>query len=79
VNVELIRKRLKAGFRPFALVTSTGDKHPVPRPGFMLLTQRTVVVAYQQGYATILDPLHVVGIEDIPTTRNGRPKRRSRR
>src|SRR3974390_1071269 len=55
VNVELIGKRLKAGFRPFALVTSSGDKHPVPRPGFMLLTHRTVVVADQQGYATILD------------------------
>jgi len=79
VNVELIRARLKERFRPFALVMSGGNKYPVPHPEFMLLTQRTVVVADLRGYTVYLDPLHVVGIEDIPTSRNGRSKRRSKR
>jgi len=79
VNVELIRARLKEGFRPFALVMSSGHKYPVPHPEFVLLTPRTVVVADLRGYTVNLDPLHVVGIEDIPATRNGKAKRRAKR
>ena len=37
---------------------------------------RTVVVADQHGYAVVLDPLHIVGLEDIPTRKNGHRKRR---
>ena len=79
MNVEHIRARLRNGFRPFAVITSSGNKYPVPQPEFILLTPRTVVVADRRGYAVVLDPLHVVGIEDIPTTRNGRPKSRTKR
>jgi hypothetical protein len=79
VNVELIRARLKEGFRPFALVMSSGNKYPVHHPEFIFLTQRTVIVADRRGYTINLDPLHVVGIEDIPAARNGRSKRRSNR
>ena len=76
MNVEHIRTRLKDGFRPFAVVTSSGGKYPVPHPEFILLTPRTVVVADQNGYAVVLDPLHIVGLEDIPTRKNGHRKRR---
>jgi hypothetical protein len=48
----------------------------VAHPEFVLLTPVTVVVADQRGYAVVLDPLHVVGLEDIPPARNGRAKRR---
>ena len=79
VNVAHIRARLREGFRPFAIVTSSGNKYPVPHPEFIFLTQRTVIVADQRGYTVNLDPLHVVGIEDIPVHRNGRSRRRSKR
>jgi len=79
MNVERIRARLKGGFRPFAVVTSSGDKFPVPHPEFILLTQRTVVVATSDGYAAVLDPLHVAGLQDIPGRRDGRARRARRR
>lgn len=78
MNVDLIRRRLTGGFRPFALVTSSGDRYPVPHPEFLFLTRRTVVVADEDGWTTNLDPLHVVAIEEItpkPGKGNGRSKR----
>lgn len=78
MNVDLIRRRLTHGFRPFALITSSGDRYPVPHPEFVLLTRRTVVVADDDGLTTNLDPLHVLAIEDLPpearkgTRRSGR-------
>ena len=53
----------------------SGNKYPVPHPEFVLLTQRTVVVADRHGYTINLDPLHVVGIEDMPISKNGRSRR----
>ena len=69
MNVERIRARLKGGFRPFAVVTSSGDKFPVPHPEFIMLTSRTVVVATSDGYAVagrgrhleILEGLAIIG------------------
>ena len=78
MNVELIRARLKNGFRPFAIVTSSGSKYPVPHPEFLMVTPRTVVVADSKGYTAVLDPLHVVGLEDIPARPNGRGRRRAK-
>ncbi len=79
MNVELIRSRLKEGFRPFAIVMSSGNKYPVPHPEFVLLTPRKIVVADERGYTTDLDPLHITGLEDLPRARNGRSTRRTRR
>jgi len=79
MNVELIRARFKEGFKPFAIVTSSGNMYPVPHPEFIYMTQRTVMVADQQGYTTNLDPLHIVGLEDPPRKRNGRARRARRR
>jgi hypothetical protein len=63
-------------FRPFAVVTSSGNKYPVPHPDFILLHERTVVVVNQRGGAVVLDPLRVVGLEDVPARKNGHRKRR---
>ena len=79
VIVEHIRSRLQGGFRPFAVVTSSGHKFPVPHPDFVFITPRTVVVADEDGYTVNLDPLHIVGLEDIPMRRNGGQKPRRRR
>ena len=79
MNVELIRGRLGEGFSPFSVVTSSGHRYPVPHPDFIFLTQRTVIVADRRGYTVSLDPLHVVGLEDLPFRRNGRSKHRAKR
>ena len=75
MNVEHIRSRLQGQFRPFAVVTSSGHKFPVPHSDFIFLTARTVVIADERGYRVNLDPLHIVGLEDIsvptPSTNNG--------
>ncbi len=78
MNVEFIRSRLKEGFKPFTLVMSSGNKYPVPHPEFILVTPRQVIVADQRGYAVHLDPLHIVGVEDLPARRNGRQKKRAK-
>ena len=79
MNVELIRARLKEGFHPFALVVSSGNKYPVPHPEFVLLTQRTVVVADDRGLTVNVAPPHVVALEDLPAPPAAKPKRSSRR
>ena len=79
MNVEHIRSRLTGGFRPFAVVTASGSKYAVPHPEFIFVTPRTVVVADEQGYTTLLDPLHIVGLEDIPARKNGRTPRARKR
>ena len=75
MNVETIGTRVK-DFRPFTLVTSSGNKYPVPHPDFIFFTARTVVVADKRGDAVILDPLHIVGLEDLRARKNGHRKRR---
>ena len=78
MNVEHIRRRLSGGFRPFALVTSSGDKFVVPHLEFIMLRQRTVVVMDGDGYAAVLDPLHIVALQDVLEVKNGRQKPRHR-
>jgi hypothetical protein len=79
MNVEQIRVRMRESFRPFSVVTSSGNKYAVPHPDFILITDRTVVVVDRNGYAANLDPLHIVAVEDIPTHSNGSRKRRGKR
>ena len=72
MNVENIRTRLnESPFRPFAVVTSSGHKYPVPHADFVFLTPRVVVVADKRGYTTGVDPLHVVALEDLPGRNKG--------
>lgn len=78
MNLESVRERVKE-FRPFTLVTSSGNKYPVPHPDFIFFTTRTVVVATQRGDAAIIDPLQIVGLEDIRARKNGRHKRKPTR
>ena len=77
MNVRHIKKRLSA-FRPFYVVTSSGDKYPVPHPEFVLVAEHTVVVADTSGYVVNLDPLHIVALEDLPRSKNGRGRQARR-
>jgi len=76
MNVETIRARIRESFRPFTVVTSSGNKYPVPHQDFILITERTIVVVDRNGYAVVLDPLHIVGLEDMRVRGNGSRKRR---
>ena len=78
MNVERIRLRLKGGFKPFCVVTSSGDKYPVPHPEFIFLTQRVVIIADRRGYTVNLDPLHIVALQEI-TGRGSNNRRRAKR
>lgn len=62
--IDDIRKRLEGGFVPFKIRTSDGCEFKVPHREFIYLTQRRVVVADKNGLVNVLDPLHIVSIEE---------------
>jgi len=64
VNVDGIRKRLEGKFVPFKIRTSDGWEIKVPHRKFIFLTERRVVIADKKGYVNVLDPLHIVSIEE---------------
>jgi hypothetical protein len=70
VSVDDLRKRLEGKFVPFKLRTSDGWEIKVPHREFIFLTSRRVVVADRKGYVNVIDPLHIVSIEEaraLPT------------
>ena len=70
MTVEAIRKRLTGGFLPFTLRTSDGERFRVPHKEFVFVTAKRVVVADKRGLVNVLDPLHIVSIEEaksLPT------------
>jgi hypothetical protein len=70
MNLEQIRRRVQDGFRPFIIRTSDGKEFPVPHKEFILVTKRSVVVADQEGFVDILDPLHISSLQEpgpLPT------------
>ena len=79
VNIQHIRARLRESFRPFAVVMSSGNKYPVLHPDFIFVTDRVVIVADQRGYTANLDPLRIVGLEDMPGRGNGGRRPRQKR
>lgn len=70
MSVDDIRKRLEGGLVPFKIRTSDGCEFKAPHREFVLVTARRVVVADRKGYVNVLDPLHIVSIEEsraLPT------------
>ena|SRR5262245_61648121 len=59
MSLEDIRKRLANRFRPLVIRTSDGREFPVPHREFVFLIKRSVIVADEEGYVDILDPLHI--------------------
>jgi hypothetical protein len=71
VSVDDLRKRLEGKFVPFKIRTSDGWEIKVPYREFIFLTPRRVVVADRKGYVNVLDPLHIVSLEEakaLPTS-----------
>jgi hypothetical protein len=70
VNIQDIKRRITGGFVPFTIRTSDGEKFPVPHKEFIYVTDKRVVVSSREGYIAVLDPLHIVCIEEereLPT------------
>jgi len=71
MNLEEIRKKITNGFHPFVIRTSDGREFPVPHKEFVMITKRSVVVADQEGFVDILDPLHIASVREtgnLPTS-----------
>lgn len=64
MTIKDIQERLRGRFVPFSLRTPDGEKFAVPHREFIYLTERRIVIATRDGYVNVLDPLHVVSIEE---------------
>ena len=64
MNLEDIRRRVQNGFRPFVIRTSDGREFRVPHKEFIFLTKRSVIVADDEGFVDILDPLHISSMHE---------------
>jgi hypothetical protein len=64
MSIENIQKRLVGAFVPFVVRTSDGEKFPVPHREFIFVTQKRVVISDAKGYVNVLDPIHIVSIEE---------------
>jgi hypothetical protein len=64
MTMQDVRQRLQGGFIPFKIRTADGCELPVPHREFLFVTDRRVVVATAEGYVNVLDPLHIVSLEE---------------
>jgi hypothetical protein len=70
MSLDDIRKRLSNGFKPFVIRTSDGREFPVPHKEFIMVTRRSVIIADEEGFVDILDPLHIASVREagnLPT------------
>lgn len=64
MTIRDIQERLTGAFVPFKLRTADGAELLVPHREFIFLTSKRVGVANVEGYVNVLDPLHIVSIEE---------------
>lgn len=70
MSLDDIRKRLSNGFKPLVIRTSDGREFPVPHKEFIMVTRRSVIIADEEGFVDILDPLHIASVREagnLPT------------
>jgi len=74
MNLNLLIKRLRGGFRPFVLHVTDGRSFNVPYPEFIAVGRLAVVVVDRQGDPVYVDPLRIVSIDEKrkPSAKNGR-------
>jgi hypothetical protein len=65
VNLDIIRKRIRNGFEPFALETAHGRRFEVPHPEFIAVGRNVVAVLDRRDYSIKIDALHIISIDDI--------------
>jgi len=64
MNIADIRSRLKGGFTPFTIRTSDGVTFRVPHREYIFVTPKRVVVADRRRFVNLLDPMHIVSLEE---------------
>ncbi len=64
MTTQDIRERLKGAFVPFTIRTSDGERFRVPHREFIFVTEKRIAIATAEGYLNVLDPLHIVSIEE---------------
>jgi hypothetical protein len=68
LSLQQLRERLANGFRPFALRLTDGRRFDVPHRDFIALGKGVVVVIVvvidQQDISHLIDPLHIVSLEE---------------
>lgn len=75
LNLDAIRNRLRAGFRPFTLHLTDGRSFAVPHPEFIALSKDYVFVVGEDGVGDIVDPLHIVSLKEGIVNGKTRKKR----
>ena len=63
MNLDPIRNRLRAEFKPFTLHLTDGRKIPVPHPDFIAVGRGIVVVVDENDVDQVVDGLHIVSVE----------------
>ncbi len=64
LNLDPIRNRLNADFKPFTLHLTDGRKIPVPHRDFIAIGRGIVVVVDENDVDQVVDGLHIVSVED---------------
>lgn len=72
VNLNVLIKRLRGGFRPFVLHLTDGRSFSVPHPEFIAVGKHAVVVVDKDGDPVYIDPLHIVSVDEKTNVKNGR-------
>ena len=78
MNLSVLVKRLRGGFRPFVVRLSDGRSFAVPHPEFIAVGRHAVVVVDKDGDPVYIDPLHIVSIDEKSAVKNGRGSSRRR-
>jgi hypothetical protein len=76
MNLGLLVKRLRGGFRPFVLRLTDGRSFPVPHQEFIAVGRHAVVVVDKDGDPVYIDPLHIVSGDEKSVKKNGGSSRR---
>lgn len=72
MNLNLLIKRLRGGFRPFELRLTDGRSFPIPHPEFIAVGRHAVVVVDKDGDPVYIDPIHIVSVDEKASAKNGR-------
>lgn len=64
MTIRDIQERLAGTLVPFKRRTADGAAFLVPHREFILLTSQRVVVSKAEGYVDVLDPRHLVSLEE---------------
>jgi len=64
MNLDPIRNRLRAEFKPFTALFNRRTQIPVPHPDFIAVGRGIVVVVNEHDVDQVIDGLRIVSIED---------------